>query len=79
MSRSRPASNPLSYHKPTGQYYVTRGKRRRYLGANRDEALVRVMLQTELDIPSTVAAVGAFACRPLADGWWGHSRSDLRG
>lgn len=41
MSRSRPASNPLSYHKPTGQYYVTREKRRVYLGCDRDEALLR--------------------------------------
>ena len=41
MSRSRPASNPLSYHKPTGQYYVTREERRVYLGCDRDEALLR--------------------------------------
>ena len=27
MSRSRSASNLLSYHEPTGQYYVTRGKK----------------------------------------------------
>jgi len=33
MSRSRPASNPISYHKHTKQYYVTRGGRRIYLGA----------------------------------------------
>ncbi len=39
MSRSRPASNPLSYHKHTGQYYVTRSGKRVYLGADRDEAL----------------------------------------
>ncbi len=41
MSRSRPASNPLSYHKHTGQYYVTRDKKRVYLGSDRDEALQR--------------------------------------
>lgn len=23
MPRSRPASNPISFHKPTGQFYVT--------------------------------------------------------
>ncbi len=41
MSRSRPASNPLSHHKPTGQYYVTRDKKRVYLGCDKEEALLR--------------------------------------
>ncbi|HSA27910.1 MAG TPA: hypothetical protein P5159_15360, partial [Phycisphaerae bacterium] len=39
MPRSRPASNPLSFHKPTGQYYVTRGGRRICLGASEEGAL----------------------------------------
>ena len=39
MPRSRPTSNPISYHKHTRQYYVTRGGQRIYLGADRDEAL----------------------------------------
>ena len=39
MSRSRPASSPLSFHKPTGQYYVTRVGKRIYLGADQDAAL----------------------------------------
>lgn len=39
MSRSRPASNPISYHKPTKQFYVTRGGKRIYLGSDREEAL----------------------------------------
>jgi len=39
MSRSRPASNPVSYHKQTKQYYVTRGGRRTYLGPDKEEAL----------------------------------------
>jgi integrase len=39
MSRSRPASNPISYHKHTKQYYVTRGGKRIYLGSDKDEAL----------------------------------------
>jgi integrase len=39
MSRSRPASNPISYHKHTKQYYVTRAGRRIYLGSDKDEAL----------------------------------------
>jgi len=41
MPRSRPVSSPLSFHKPTGQYYVTRGGRRVYLGTDRNEALAR--------------------------------------
>jgi len=39
MSRSRPASNPISYHKHTKQYYITRGGRRIYLGTDREGAL----------------------------------------
>lgn len=39
MSRSRPASNPISYHKHTKQYYVTRGGKRIYLGSDKNEAL----------------------------------------
>jgi len=39
MPRSRPASNPVSYHKHTNQYYVTRGGRRVYLGSDEEEAL----------------------------------------
>jgi integrase len=41
MSRSRPASNPISYHKHTKQYYVTRGGKRVYLGSDKEQALVR--------------------------------------
>ena len=41
MPRSRPASNPLSFHAPTGQHYVTRRGQRIYLGADRKEALDR--------------------------------------
>ena len=39
MSRSRPASNPISFHKHTEQYYVTRGGKRIYLGSDKEEAL----------------------------------------
>ena len=39
MSRSRPASNPISFHKHTKQYYVTRGGKRIYLGSDKEEAL----------------------------------------
>ena len=41
MSRSRPASNPISYHKHTKQYCVTRGGKRIYLGSDKDQALKR--------------------------------------
>ena len=39
MSRSRPASNPISFHKHTKQYYVTRGGKRIYLGSDRKRAI----------------------------------------
>jgi hypothetical protein len=39
MSRSRPASNPVSFHKHTKQYYITRGGRRIYLGSEKEKAL----------------------------------------
>ncbi len=39
MSRSRPASNPISFHKHTKQYYVTRGGKRIYLGSDKEEAI----------------------------------------
>ena len=41
MPRSRPASNPISFHKHTGQYYVTRAGKRIYLGSEPDEALAK--------------------------------------
>lgn len=39
MGRSRPPSDPISFHGPTGQYYVTRGGRRTFLGTDRAEAI----------------------------------------
>jgi integrase len=39
MPRSRPASNPISFHKHTKQYYVTRNGKRIYLGSDKKEAL----------------------------------------
>ena len=39
MSRSRPATNPISFHKHTKQYYVTRGGKRIYLGSDQEQAL----------------------------------------
>ena len=57
MSRSRPASNPISYHKYTNQYYVTRGGRRIYLGTSKDDAIKkyhRLNLEIEPVLPETV-------------------------
>ena len=41
MPRSRPASNPVSYHRHTRQYYVTRVGKRIYLGAEKEQAIRR--------------------------------------
>jgi integrase len=41
MPRSRPASNPISFHKHTKQYYVTRGRKRIYLGSDKEQALIK--------------------------------------
>lgn len=39
MPRIRPSTSPLSFHGPTGQYYITRARKRVYLGADAKEAL----------------------------------------
>ena len=39
MSKSRSASNPISYRKHPKQYYVTRGGKRIYLGSDKQEAI----------------------------------------
>jgi integrase len=41
MPRSRPASNPISYHKWTKQFYVTRAGKRIYIGSDKEQALKR--------------------------------------
>jgi hypothetical protein len=41
MARSRPASNPISYHKWTKQFYVTRAGKRIYIGSDKEQALKR--------------------------------------
>jgi predicted NACHT family NTPase len=41
MPRSRPVSNPVSFHRQTNQYYVTRFGKRIYLGSDREQALKR--------------------------------------
>lgn len=39
MTRSRPATDPVSFHRASGQYYVTRGGKRLYLGTDHDDAV----------------------------------------
>jgi hypothetical protein len=41
MPRTRPSTDPISLHKTTGQFYVTRGGSRVYLSADRDAAIKR--------------------------------------
>ncbi len=41
MPHPRPATNPISFHKPTGQYYTTRQRRRIYLGSDHEVALAK--------------------------------------
>ncbi len=41
MPRTRTSTDPISFHEPTGQYYVTRCGSRVYLGADRDAAIER--------------------------------------
>ncbi|MHC4533802.1 MAG: tyrosine-type recombinase/integrase [Planctomycetota bacterium] len=53
MSRSRPASNPISFHKQTKQYYVTRRRKRIYLGTDKDEALKKYY-KLELNLESAL-------------------------
>lgn len=53
MPRSRPAANPVSYHKPTKQYYVIGARKRVYLGSDRDEALKKYhRLSLGLELPT---------------------------
>lgn len=68
MPRSRPASSPLSFHKPTGQFYVTRGGRRVYLGANQDEAIKKYhRLALGLQAVERQASISGMAAKELAN------------
>lgn len=69
MPRSRPASNPISFHKATGQYYVTRGGKRVYLGANRKAAMEKYHRRSlGLDVPPKAPAASAtVSCKELAN------------
>ena len=68
MPRSRLASSPLSYHKHTGQYYVTRGGKRIYLGADRGSATEKYhRLALGLAPPSAPTIVSAMTAKELAN------------
>ena len=68
MPRSRPASSPLSFHKPTGQFYVTRGGKRIYLGANQDEALEKYhRLALGLQAVERQASIAGMSAKELAN------------
>lgn len=41
MPRTRPSTSPLSFHGPTRQYYITRARKRIYLGSEPKKALMR--------------------------------------
>jgi len=68
MSRTRPSSDPISFHKPTGQFYVTRGGSRVYLGADRDSAIERYhrMALGLAEVPKQVSA-GPLSAKKLAN------------
>ena len=68
MPRSRPASSPLSFHKPTGQFYVTRGCKRVYLGANQDEAIEKYhRFALGLQTVERQAAIAGMSAKELAN------------
>ena len=68
MSRSRPASNPLSYHKHTGQYYVTRNRKRVYLGSDHNEAIEKYhRLALGLIIPEKPQTQSSLSAKELAN------------
>ncbi len=68
MPRSRPASNPLSFHKPTGQYYVTRGGRRIYLGTDREAATEKYhRLALDVAVPEPPPAEAPIFAKDLAN------------
>jgi hypothetical protein len=68
MSRSRPASNPLSFHKSTGQFYVTRGGKRIYLGSDRklaDDKFYRLALG--MMVPESIRRASGMTVKELAN------------
>ena len=79
MPRSRPASNPLSFHRHTGQFYVTRGGRRIYLGANRDEAMERYhRLALNQPAPALSDPIAPLSAKELANRFIAAQRANWR-
>lgn len=68
MPRTRPSTDPISFHKATGQFYVTRGGSRLYLGADRDAAIERYhRLELGLaEVPKQVCT-GPLSAKELAN------------
>ena len=80
MPRSRPASNPVSYHKHTNQYYVTRGGKRIYLGADRQQAIRRyheMGLGSEIHFPEPLPPA-ALTAKELANRFLAAQRANWR-
>jgi len=68
MPRSRKASDPISFHAWTGQYYTTRGGKRIYLGSDRDEALKRFYRLALGHHPAALQEVAdPITCKDLAN------------
>ena len=81
MPRSRPSTDPISFHKPTGQYYVTRGGKRVYLGADQTAALERyhrTQLGLETASSAKQAVVGPIPLKELANRFVATQRANWR-
>ncbi len=79
MPRSRPASDPISFHKHTGQYYVTRGSKYIYLGAERHAALDRYYrLAAGIPEPQAAAAGVSISAKELASRFLQSQRANWR-
>jgi len=81
MPRSRPASNPISYHKHTKQYYVTRGGRRIYLGSDKEQALEkyhRLGLGLQLTVVEEAAPNHLISAKELANRFIAAQRANWR-
>ncbi len=79
MSRSRPATNPISYHKHTGQYYVTRAGKRIYLGADQEVALAKYhRLNLEMTEPVAPVVQIPISLKELANRFLSAQRANWR-
>jgi integrase len=81
MPRSRPTSNPVSYHKHTKQYYVTRDSRRIYLGSDKEQALEkyhRLGLGLQLPAVEEVAPNPLISVKELANRFIAAQRANWR-